>query len=117
MKTIVIILIYLIGCFLAYGRVYAFKVAYPKINNSTFSKWFVVICSWMGLFIGTLAYFAYHDKKYLRYRKIDVFTTYCVDAICAGCGKDIEITIENELEMDVCSEDCLNIVRHQYNIS
>lgn len=62
LTTFFLILIYIIGAVLAYGR------AYAAFQNITFAIMNATI-SWFGLFIGTISFIIIRDRFYLQFRR------------------------------------------------
>lgn len=87
--TILIILFYLIGCVLSYGRMYGalrsidydyIKVFYPEDINAGYI-YIITITSWLGFMIGILYYLANilegdKEKYFIKFNKKDLIRMY-----------------------------------------
>jgi len=84
-KFILILMVYLAGCILAYGRIYA--SAY-EIDRE-FIRWMkptglsldtptvlLVILSWFTFLAGSISYIADKDKYFLKYNNDDLIEKY-----------------------------------------
>ena len=83
---VIFIVIYLIGCILSFGRIFAFACEADKkcikyVAPSNLSNWYIIILivtllSWVGFIVGVLIYIIDDEHYFLKYHRLDLWEEY-----------------------------------------
>ena len=80
-EGIVVAVVYAIGYMLCYGRVVAIFYEVDEMNLVKYglmptrieTEMYLSLLSWVGFFVGVMAYFMFGNKYFLKWHKDDLF--------------------------------------------